>query len=154
MLNTWLWSVKDDPYYQKFSNMMGGKFGSFLIKYFNIFGKFVVKKAMGSHKPLSQHIHQHYYLHLDKPAHRKGSYVFPRQIINSSEWLDSLWQQRSKINSIPTTFIWGMKDIAFRKKELDFWIENWNNPKVIRLEDVGHYPQEEIPEVIIKELLT
>jgi pimeloyl-ACP methyl ester carboxylesterase len=45
-----------------------------------------------------------------------------------------------------------MKDIAFREQELNFWIENWENPKVIKLEDIGHFPQEENPETLIKEL--
>ena len=73
-------------------------------------------------------------------------------MVASGKWLDSLWQQKEKINSIPTTFVWGMKDIAFRDKELNYWIENWNNPKVIRLEKVGHYPHEEAPEAVINEL--
>ena len=57
-----------------------------------------------------------------------------------------------KINTIPTTFVWGMKDIAFREKELNYWIANWNNPKVIRLDEAGHYPQEEAPDIVINAL--
>jgi len=45
-----------------------------------------------------------------------------------------------------------MKDIAFREQELNYWISHWNAPKVIKLQDVGHFPQEEAPNSIIKEL--
>jgi pimeloyl-ACP methyl ester carboxylesterase len=45
-----------------------------------------------------------------------------------------------------------MKDIAFREPQLNYWISNWNNPKVVRLSDVGHYPQEEAPKEVIKAL--
>ena len=152
ILNTWLWSVKNDWYYQAFSGAMGGLIGRFFVRYFNIFGKMVVKQAVGDKTRLSKHIHEHYYKHLEKPSDRKGSYVFPRQIIGSSAWLDALWQQKDKINSIPTTFIWGMKDIAFREKELNYWVSHWHNPKVIKLENAGHYPQEEDPQVLISEL--
>lgn len=152
ILNTWLWSVGNDPHYQKFSNMMGGFLGRFMIKNFNFFGRAVVKKAMGNTKNLTKHIHKHYYKHLEKPKDRKGCYVFPKQIIASSSWLDSLWQQRTKINSLPTTIIWGMKDIAFREPELNYWISNWNNPKVIKLQECGHFPQEEEPKMVIEEL--
>jgi len=152
ILNTWLWSVKNDWYYQAFSGAMGGLIGRFFVRYFNIFGKMVVKQAVGDKTKLSKHIHEHYYKHLEKPSDRKGSYVFPRQIIGSSAWLDALWQQKDKINSIPTTFIWGMKDIAFREKELNYWVSHWHNPKVIKLENAGHYPQEEDPQVLISEL--
>ncbi len=152
ILNTWLWSVENDPYYQKFSKMMGGSFGRFMIKNFNIFGKIVVKKAVGDKKKLRKNIHEHYYKHLGTKEDRKGCYTFPKQIIGSSEWLDSLWQQRKKINDIPTTIIWGMKDIAFREQELNYWVKHWINPKVIKLKKTGHFPQEESPEVVIVEL--
>ena len=152
ILNTWMWSVENDPYYQKFSKMMGGGFGRFMIKNFNVFGKMVVKKAVGDKKKLKKKIHKHYYDHLESKKDRKGCYTFPKEIIGSSKWLDSLWQQREKINSIPTTIIWGMKDIAFREQELNYWIKHWNNPEVIKLQEVGHFPQEEAPEKLINEL--
>lgn len=152
ILNTWLWSVENDPYYKKFSGFMGGVIGRFLIKNFNIFGKMIVKQAMGDKRKLTKEIHRHYYQHLEKPKDRKGCYVFPKQIIASSAWLDSLWQQRKKISALPTTIIWGLKDIAFREQELNYWTANWNNVKVIKLETVGHFPQEEAPEIVIREL--
>jgi len=152
ILNTWLWSVEDDPHFKKFSGFMGGFLGRFLIRQFNFFGKQVVKNAVGDKKKLTKHIHKHYYLHLEKPGDRKGSYVFPKQIIGSSLWLDSLWKQREKINNIPTTFIWGMKDIAFREQDLNYWLKHWNNSKTIKLAEVGHFPQEEAPEEVIIEL--
>lgn len=152
ILNTWLWSVKGDKHFEKFSNLMGGGFGKFMIKNFNMFGKVVVKKAVGDKSKLTKYIHKHYYDHLESRKDRKGCYVFPREIIQSSDWLDGLWTQRDRINTIPTTIIWGMKDIAFREKELNTWIENWPDAKVIRLDSVGHYPQEEAPDVVIKEL--
>jgi haloalkane dehalogenase len=152
ILNTWLWSVENDPYYRKFSGVMGGVMGRFLIKHFNLFGRMVVRQAVGDYKKLGKHIHKHYYNHLETSKDRKGCYTFPKHIIASSKWLDSLWQQREKINSIPTTFVWGMKDIAFREQELNYWIENWNNPQVVRLDAVGHYPQEEDPGEVIRAL--
>ncbi|MBI3134285.1 MAG: alpha/beta fold hydrolase [Bacteroidetes bacterium] len=152
ILNTWLWSVKGDKHFEKFSNLMGGGFGRFMIKNFNMFGKVVVKKAVGDKSRLTKKIHRHYYDHLEKRKDRKGCYVFPHEIVHSAVWLDSLWQLRNKINQLPTTFIWGMKDIAFREKELNHWLSSWENAKVIRLDNVGHYPQEEAPEILIREL--
>jgi haloalkane dehalogenase len=153
ILNSYLWSVENDPYYQKFSGMMGGRIGRFMIKNFNIFGRFFLTKVVGDKKSLPKNIHKHYYKHLETRKDRKGCYTFPREVTKSGKWLDSLWQQREKINSIPTTFVWGMKDIAFRESELNYWLEHWkNDPKVIRLDKVGHYPQEETAEVVIEAL--
>jgi len=152
VLNTWMWSLEKDPYYLKFSRLMGGIFGRFFIKHFNIFGRIVVKKAVGNKKMLNKHIHKHYFKHLKSKKDRKGCYTFPREIIGSSKWLDSLWKQKENINSIPMSIIWGMKDIAFREEELNYWLNNWKDPKVIRLEKVAHFPQEEAPEKVIEEL--
>lgn len=45
-----------------------------------------------------------------------------------------------------------MKDVAFRVQELNSWLENWNKPKVIKLHDIGHLPQEEALKRVIEEL--
>ena len=152
LLNTWLWSVKGDKHFEKFSNMMGRGIGPFLIKRFNLFGKMVVKKAVADKTNFTKAIHKHYYKHLATPKQRKGSYVFPREITGSSDWLDTLWNKVSTITSIPTVIVWGMKDIAFKEKELERWMRTFRWPNVIKLDHVGHYPQEEAPQVIITEL--
>lgn len=153
ILNTWMWSVKGDPHFERFSGFMGGPIGRFLTRHFNFFGRAVVKQAVGDAKKLTKNVHRHYYAHMATRAQRKGSYVFPKQIIGSSDWLAGLWQQREKINHLPTTFIWGMKDIAFREKELRYFVDHWQySPRVIQLPEVGHFPQEEAPLILIEEL--
>lgn len=154
IMNTYLWSVVNDPHYQKFSGFMGGPVGKFLIVNFNFFAKIFLKQVFGDKTKLPKNIHRHYYMHLNNKRERKGCYIFPREVTASGEWLDSLWQQKEKINAIPTSIVWGMKDIAFRENELNCWIENWQNPKVIKLSNTGHYPQEETPEAVIQEILS
>lgn len=146
--NTWMWSAEDDPYYRKFSNFAGGPIGRFLIRNFNFFGKVIIKKAMGK----KEHYHKHIYQHLETKKDRKGCWTFPKQIIASSKWLDNLWQQREKIKNKPTTIIWGEKDIAFRDQEFQVWDKLMTNKEVVKLKDVGHYPQEEASDIFIDEL--
>jgi len=153
ILNTWLWSVENDPHFKIFSWFMGGFIGKFLTRHFNFFGKSFMKRVVGK-KKLSKEIHRHYYMHLETKNDRKGCYTFPKEIIGSSKWLESLWQQKDKINSIPTTFVWGMSDIAFREKELNYWTDNWNNYEVIKLNGIGHVPQEEKPQAVIDAVLS
>lgn len=154
LLNSWMWPVNDDPHFRKFSSMMGGAAGRFLIRYFNIFARFVVKKAVGDKTKLPQAVHRQYIRHLSKPSERKGSYVFPRHIVASGEWLGTLWERRERIAQLPVIIVWGMKDIAFREKELLRWQSLWPEAKLLRLGKVGHYPQEEAPETLIAELLS
>ncbi len=152
-LNTFMWSVKGDPHFEKFSNFMGKGIGKWMIKNFNFFGKAVVKKAVGDKRKLSKNVHKHYYKHMSTPKERKGSWVFPGQIIGSSEWLDKLWNQRDRISGIPASFVWGMKDIAFRQQELDKFLSLWPSASVVKLKDIGHFPQEEDPDAVTKAIL-
>lgn len=152
ILNTWMWSTKDDPYYRMYSAFMGGAIGRFLIRNFNFFAKVMVKKIVADPRSLPEPIHKQLYSPLGEKDARKGCWVFPKEVIGSSEWLDSLWQQRDAIADLPATIIWGMKDIAFREKELHVWDELLTNKRVIRLDHVGHYPQEEASDIFIKEL--
>lgn len=148
--NTWCWSVKGDPHFESFGKFMGSVLGSFLIKYFNFFAKVVVKSAFGDKKKLDKETHRHYYRHLKKPKDRKGSWVFPREIIGSSDWLNDIWNQREKIKHIPTLIAWGSKDIAFREKERDRFLAEFENSQLIKYEDCGHYVAEEKGEELAK----
>jgi haloalkane dehalogenase len=152
ILNTWLWPVENEKHYQKFSSFMGGFLGRFLVKNFNFFAKSFLKKVYGDPDKLTPEIHRHYYMPFKERKHRKPTYIFPREIIGSTDYLTRLWEQKDKIADIETVFIWGMKDIAFREKELNYWLDNMNNTRVIKLDSVGHFPQEEAPGVIIEEL--
>jgi haloalkane dehalogenase len=146
--NTWMWSAEDDPYYRYFSKFVGGTAGRFLIKNFNFFGKVIIKKCFADKK----HFHPAIYQHLETRKDRKGCWTFPKQIIDSGNWLDGLWQKRQKLDDISKHLIWGMKDIAFREKELNVWIKELTRTKIIKLDDVGHYPHEEATGIFIKEL--
>lgn len=143
IMNTWMWSVKGDPYYERFSKFMGGPIGRFLIKRFNFFVRVIMKKAMGDPAKLTAPVHRHYFKALERPEERKGCWTFPKRIIDSSDWLALLWSQRDKIKDKPSLILWGMKDIAFREQELNRWISLSSDSKVIKYDDTGHFVQEE-----------
>lgn len=143
ILNTWLWPVNDDWYFRGFSGFMGGVVGRFLIRNFNFFAKVVVRMAYGDKSKLTPHIHAHYLKPLPTTQSRKGSWVFPREIIASTDWLAQLWQKRANLTDKPTMLAWGMKDIAFREKELNRWATVFPQAQVIRYADAGHYVQDE-----------
>lgn len=143
LMNSWMWSAAGDPHFEKFSGFMGGAIGKFLIKHFNFFVRVVMKQAMGDKSILTRPIHRHYLNALKEPNARKGCWTFPKQIITSSSWLETLWSQRENLKTIPALILWGMKDIAFRKEELETWLGVFSDPEVIKFENVGHFVQEE-----------
>lgn len=150
VMNTWAWPVNDDFHYVSFSAFMGGPIGRFLIRHFNFFVNSFMRVAFGDKSKLSSHAHRHYKNALPTAASRKGCYVFPKQIIASTPWLARLWNSIGELKDKPTLFVWGMKDVAFREKELQRWQQALPNSNTLKLNTVGHFVPEEAPEELNK----
>jgi haloalkane dehalogenase len=141
--NTWSWPVKGDKYYEGFSRFMGGPIGRFLIKNFNIFVHGVMKQATANKKVLTKEVMKHYSKPLAKSKDRKACWTFPKQIIESTAWLEGIWSKRDNIASHPILILWGGKDIAFRQQELEKWKSALNSYQLEFMPDTGHYVYEE-----------
>jgi haloalkane dehalogenase len=150
--NTWMWSVRDDWYYQLFSKFTGGILGKFLIKQFNFFARTILWATYGDKGKLTPEVHRHYLEPFENKNERKGNWVFPWQITASSNWLESLWKQRNKLQDKNILIAWGMKDIAFREKELKRWKAAFPQARVITYPEVGHFVIEEEPQKIAREM--
>jgi pimeloyl-ACP methyl ester carboxylesterase len=150
--NTWLWSVRGDWYYRLFSGFVGGPLGRWLIRRNNFFAATLMPSLFGEKTRLTPEIHRHYLEPLARPEERKGCWVLPGQIIGASDWLQELWDRRTVLLEKPALIAWGMKDIAFRKKELDTWIRAFPGARVVRYEDSGHFVSEEKPAELTAEI--
>jgi haloalkane dehalogenase len=144
IMNTWLWPVSKDYHFVLFSRFLGGYFGKYLILHHRFFEGFLMKRFAGKSTQFTKAVHSHYLSQFENPRERKGVWVFPKEIVGSTQWLGELWSQRENIKGIPTLLVWGMKDLAFREKELKTWEGLFSNSKTIRLDDIGHYVQEEM----------
>ena len=154
VLNTWAWPVDDDFHFTAFSAFMGGPVGRFLIRHFNFFANSFMRAAFGDKNRLSKDVHDHYRNALPTSESRKGSYVFPRQIVASTPWLEQLWRRIAALKDKPTLFVWGMKDVAFREKELQRWQGALPHSHTVRLPAVGHFVSEEAPEELAQAVVT
>ena len=92
-------------------------------------------------------------------ASRTGILAFPRQVPLSRDTpvaaltratADGLEQH---FRDRPATICWGMRDILFREPVLDLWRQLLPGAGVVRLEEAGHFVQEDTPERVVEELL-
>ncbi len=143
VMNSWMWPVHRDPHYRLFSAFFGGPPGRYFIRHHNAFARWVLPLAFGDRSRLSDRIHFHYVRPFRRPDARKGCWVFPRQIVGATPWLERLWENREKLAGIPALIVWGMADRAFRKQELNRWRTVFPRAEVVRLADVGHFVPEE-----------
>lgn len=135
LFNTWMWSLKGDRYYERFSALMGGPVGRLAISSNTLF-RLLMGRLFGPGA-------RQYIKPLQRRAGRRGCWTFPREIIGSNPWLASLWERREAIRRVPALILWGARDIAFRKRELARWRELLENHRAVVFEDTGHFVQEE-----------
>ena len=150
--NTWCWPVNDDMHFRRFSFMMRSWVGQLMIKGFNCFVNKVVPKAVGDSSILTPEVMDHYRNAQPNWAARAACAAFPGHIIGSSEWLGSIWDKRDTFTEKPALLLWGLKDIAFRVKELERWKSALSNYEVREFDDCGHFLAEEAPERVIPDL--
>ncbi len=91
---------------------------------------------------------------------RTGILVFPREIPEGpegevSDFNDSIDKAlREHFRSKPVKIMWAMKDIAFTPGMVDsLWLKTFPDAEVIRLDNAGHYLQEDAHELIVPELV-
>ena len=144
--NTWCWPVSRDPHYIGFSLMMRSPLGQLLIKRFNFFVNRVMPMATGNRAALTPEVMGHYRNALPTPKARAACAAFPGHIIGATEWLRSIWETQETFTAKPTVIFWGLKDIAFRRKELTRWTDELSDFDLHEFEDCGHFLAEEAPE--------
>lgn len=152
ILNSWLWSSKDDPDYLKLHKILKSPLLPFLYRYLNFSPKFILPKSFGDHKLSTRLLRQYTRPFADK-TQRNGALAFARSLLNDQDWFEELWSNRHAISKKPTLFIWGLKDPVIKPHYLDKFISGFTNSKTIRLETSGHFPQEEQPEIVTKSIL-
>ena len=150
--NSWLWPVDSDWYYQAFSGFMGGPVGEWLTRHFNFFVQTFTVLVYGNKRKLTPEIHQHYIRPFANPEERKGMWVFPKRIIDSTGWLASLRANIGLLKNKNVLIAWGMNDIAFRENELNTWRQIFPEARVVRYPDAGHFLAEEKPEELTAEI--
>lgn len=149
ILNSWLWSSKNDPDFIRFSKMLKNPLLPFLYRYLNFSPRFILPQSFGEYKISKKTLTQYTKPFADK-TQRNGALAFAQSLLNDQDWFERLWNQRQTIAQKPTLFIWGMKDSVIKPKNLEKFTVGFINSTVIKLEACGHFPQEEQPEIVAK----
>ena len=146
--NTWCWPVSDDRHFRMFSFMMRSPVGQFLIKRFNFFVTQVMPRAVGDKAVLTPEVMRHY-RNAQPRGQRAACAALPGHIVGATDWLASIWAERAAFADKPALALWGLRDIAFRRQELERWQSALTDVEVHEFEDIGHFVAEEAPDRIL-----
>jgi haloalkane dehalogenase len=152
ILNSWCWPVNREWHFRQFSFMMSSWLGQYLIRNHNFFVRKVMPSAVGNRAALTDEVMAHYIQAQPDKAARAASAAFPGYIIGATDWLAAVWNDRAAFADKPALLLWGLKDIAFRRKELHVWQSELANTTVRELPDCGHFVAEEAPDTVSTEI--
>jgi len=134
--------------------------GDVLVKGLNMFTKvFMFKLGVEHPEHLTPQIKQAYLAPHPTWSSRTGVLAFPRQIPTkmSSPTVAILGEiedgLRRHFAGKPVLAIWGMKDISFGPSVLAQWQALFPKATVLKLEDAGHFAEEDEPEAIAQAMV-
>jgi len=151
ILNSWLWSSKQEPDFITFTSVLRNPLLPFLYRYLNFSARFLLPSSFGKHKP-SKNILSHYTKPFENSKQREGSLAFAHSLLNDQDWFEKLWDMKDTICQKPTLFIWGMKDSFIKPYYLEKFRSGFPNSSCVQLQDAGHFPQEEEPDIVSKSI--
>ena len=153
LMNSWMWSFAGDPAMTRKARLAGGALGRFLYRRLNFSLRTLTPYAYGDRKKLTAAIHRQY-LAPFPDADGRGRVLWPlaRALLASGDFYDSLWRRRDQLAGLPALILWGMKDRAFSPDQLARWRAALPRARVVELAQAGHWPHEEAPEEVLREM--
>lgn len=154
ILNTWCWRPNLQSTF--FSLLMGSRFpGRTLQMKKNFFAKTVVPRCIFHKERVAATLRKAYTDPFPTEASRIGTWVFPREIRRSADWLEEIESRLPRLRDKPATLVWAMKDPAFGKPwYLTRWQTIFPQAQTDILDDASHYLQEDRPDRIIAAIKT
>lgn len=149
VLNSWLWDASNEPSYQKMKKILKSPLLPFLYKYLNFSPRFLLPLSFFDKSKLTKGVHKQYTSPFSKPSERMGTLAFAKSLLNDQLWFESLWQKRQVLENKPFLFIWGMKDSFILPQYLDKFASAFPEKTIVKLENCGHFPQEEEKESVL-----
>jgi haloalkane dehalogenase len=151
LFNTWMWSLKGTAA-ERVSRFMSGAVGRFLYKQLNFSPRVLLRTGFADKRKLTKEIHRHYIEAFPSAAERQGPWVLAKELIDSADFYEGLWQRRRHIEDKPALLLWGMKDPFFDVDSLDRWNATFTSPRVVRFPEAGHFVQEEAGDEAAREI--
>lgn len=127
-----------------FSGLMGSKIGQYLIYNHNLFASTLMRLTLG--KKATKATLKAYRDPFPNPASRKGTAVFPIQIVAASPWLEEIKGRLHTLADKPVEFVFGLRDMGTRASDIANWLTIFPEAGVQKIASANHFTQEDCPE--------
>lgn len=149
--NTFAWPLNNHLSMQLFSRTVGGDIGRLAIENFNFFVNVILPFASFKTR-FNADMMLHYRAPFKDAESRIPTHVFPRELLGSYDFLNTLCNRLSTIAGKRTLFLWGNRDPAFDTLFLTQFKNIFSNHRTRILQGAGHYIQEDAHAEICSEI--
>jgi haloalkane dehalogenase len=154
VINTFAWSLDDDPGVRRPARLLGGAVGRWLYRRLNFSLRVIVPAAFANKRALTPETHRQYLAPFpDAESRGRVLHAFARALLGSSDFYRRIADRLHTLRNRPALIIWGTSDPAFRVNHLERWMSVLPHARVVRL-PAGHWPQEEFPDAVSDALHT
>lgn len=146
LANTWCWAP--DWRMRLFSRVLGGEpLGRWLQLEHNFFARCLVPRGIHRPERREEGVLEAYTKPFPDPPSRAGTWAFARAVRTSAGWLEATWRELGRLVPLPVELAWGARDPALgRASYVERWRERFPRARLDRIEDAGHYVQEDRPD--------
>jgi len=143
VINSFLWSLKTDPHFQRFDHRVHGPWGAFAMTATNTGLARMIRNMVVQKQKVAAKVYGQYTGPFTKAAERHGPHGLAKAYIGSCSWYYDLWARREAIAGKPIQVLWGMKDKLFSNDQLTKWRTTWPHADVVTFPESGHLVTEE-----------
>ena len=149
VMNSWAWESSVPQ--KLFSLVMGGwPLGYWLQTQRNFFASALVPRGIYHKEKVTDSLREAYLKPFPTPASRVPTWIFPRHIRKSRDWLKSLEARLPVLTDVPVQILWGKQDEpGFRPVEMRRWQKHLPLNETEALDDASHFVQEDRPDRLI-----
>lgn len=144
LLNTWMWATEGDARRELAARGLASPVYRLLEERFNFTSRVFIPQVLADRGPVTRDVHLHYVEPLRERDDRRGCWALIRAMMHSGDWLDGLWARRERLAEHPALVVWGLRDRAFTRADLERWRRALPRAEVHAISRVGHLPQEEL----------
>jgi haloalkane dehalogenase len=149
IMNSWAWEASVPQ--RLFSLVMGGRpLGLWLQTRRNFFARRMVPRGVWHKEKLTPALLEAYTKPFPTPSSRYPTWVFPRHIRKSRDWLRKIEEHLPRLSGVPAQILWGRRDEpGFRPVEMHRWQQHFPLHETEALDDAAHFVQEDRPDRLI-----